>query len=169
MLSKLKKIVIRVLLSILSVLILVLGVWGIHYTWNESTNAKLEIAELLGISNVDSNTVEEDMSCSWQNDFISVKYRGEVVYFAQMMEDNQLEVYDLNNIEYRNDETVYHTKETISTDNAILKCIEHVDNGQYRYISVLCIVNLTTILSILIAFSISLTFKQKNVEAKAST
>lgn len=94
MFSKSKKFVI-VLLSILGVLILVLGVWGIYYTWNESTNAKLEIAELLGISNVDSNTIEEDMRCSWKNDIITVKYRGEIVYFADMVYDNKLRVCDL--------------------------------------------------------------------------
>lgn len=166
MLSKSKKIIITVLLSILSVLIFVLGVWGIHYIWNKPINAKLEIAELLGISNVNSNTVEEDMSCSWQNEFISIKYRGEVVYHAYMMEDNKLVVYDLNNIEYRDYGTIYyHTKETTSTDKVILKCIEHVDDGRLRFTSALCIVVFSVMFIIIIGFAISEINKQKKLKS----
>lgn len=125
-----KKNLVKLILVILSGLILVCGISIAHWKCNQTKNAKLEIAELLEISNVDSNNIEEDMRCRWSNSIITIKYKGECIYYADMCCDNKLRVWDLQSAKPLQSYGVYYeSREANDTDWLILENIDEVDAG----------------------------------------
>ncbi|MBP3502673.1 MAG: hypothetical protein J6K42_04250 [Clostridia bacterium] len=145
-----KKKLVKLALLLLSVAIFLGGLSAVFWKCNQSKNAKLEIASLLEISDVNP----KNMRCNWNDGNISIKYNDEYVYYADMLSKKTWLVYDSSVFKHDSkDEIIHEKRKPTEEDLLIIKNIKRVKSGSRAFIEV-PLISICTFIGIFIVFRI---------------
>ena len=155
--------------AILCVVVFALGALSVHYYWTAPKNAKLEIANILNLENVNETTIDEDMVCYMErNGPVTITYKGQNVYYAYAISGEMKVLEGTREITENvpaNGMTLEITRDVAEDDKRIVKLMERIDNGNCKIINVLCTICLVIVFEF---FTILIfgEFKKKNKEEK---
>lgn len=140
--------------AILCVVVFALGALSVYYFCTASKNAKLEIANILNLENVNETTIDDDMVCYMErNGPVTITYKGQNVYYAYSISGKMKVVEETREITEdgpRKGMTLEITRDVAKDDKRIVKLMEHIDNGNNKIISVLGIICLVIAIEIFI-------------------